>query len=146
MSNDLVSAAEIRRVTVLGAGTMDDGIAQVAAMAGWSVAVYDVEERFVTAGLERIRNNLNAGVERGKVTAERRDETLARLKGTTSLEAAARDCDLVIEAVPEDAALKRKVFAALDDAAPARAVLATNTSSLSVGDTARATRRPERVV
>ncbi len=146
MSNDLVTADEIRRVTVLGAGTMGHGIAQVAAMAGWTVAVYDVEERLVEAGLKRIRDNLTAGVERGKVTPERRDETLARLSGTTSLEAAARDSDLVIEAVPEDAALKRKVFAALDAAAPPRAVLATNTSSLSVGDIAGATARPERVV
>jgi 3-hydroxybutyryl-CoA dehydrogenase len=146
MSNDLVSVGDIRRVTVLGAGTMGHGIAQVAAMAGWTVAVYDVEDRFVEGGLERIRGNLTAGVERGKVTAERRDETLARLSGTTSLEAAARDADLIIEAVPEDPALKRKVFAALDAAAPARAVLATNTSSLSVGDIARATARPERVV
>jgi 3-hydroxybutyryl-CoA dehydrogenase len=137
---------DVRRVAVLGAGTMGHGIAQVAAMAGWEVVLYDVAEDFVARGLERIGENLDKGVERGKVSAADRDATRARLRGTTSLEDAAAGADLVIEAIPEDLELKRRTFETLDRAAPAHAVLASNTSSLSVGAIASATRRPERVV
>lgn len=142
----LVTLSEIRRVAVLGAGTMGHGIAQVAAQAGWEVVLRDVEDRFVARGLERVRANLEQGVARGKVEPAARDAALARLGGTTSLEEAVRDADVVIEAIPEDMALKRETFAGVDGAAPARALLATNTSSLSVGAIARVTAQPARVV
>src|SRR5687767_3416031 len=108
---DIVRVEEIRVVAVLGAGTMGHGIAQVAAQAGWRVAVRDVETRFVEAGLARIRDNLHKGVEKGKVAPADRDAAIARLRATTSIEEAVRDADLVIEAIPEDMALKRETFA-----------------------------------
>jgi 3-hydroxybutyryl-CoA dehydrogenase len=137
---------DVRRVAVLGAGTMGHGIAQVAAMAGWQVALYDVARALVDRGLARIADNLDKGVERGKVAPADRDAARARLSGTTSLEEAAAAADLVIEAIPEDLELKRRAFATLDRAAPPQAVLASNTSSLSVGAIASATARPARVV
>ncbi len=136
----------IKTVAVLGAGTMGHGIAQVAAQAGYQVVLRDVEQRFVDGGLAKIKDNLDKGVARGKVTLADRDVALGRLRGVVSLEDAVRGADLVIEAIPEDMALKRETFAVIDRVAPASALLATNTSSLSVGAIARATARPERVV
>lgn len=133
-------------MAVLGAGTMGHGIAQVAAQAGFRVRLCDVEQSFVDRGIDRIRANLEGGVARGKVTPESRDETLARVSGSISIAQAVRDAELVIEAIPEDLELKRTAFAILDRVAPPRALLATNTSSLSVSSVAHATERPERVV
>ncbi|MFC5366548.1 3-hydroxyacyl-CoA dehydrogenase family protein [Salinirubrum litoreum] len=133
-------------VGVLGAGTMGHGIAQVAAMAGHSVTLRDVDEQIVAEGLASIRENLAGGVERGKVTESERDATLDRLAGTTDLDAAVGDADLVIEAVPEDTALKQDVLCEAEALAPEDAVLATNTSSLSVTEIASALDRPERFV
>jgi 3-hydroxybutyryl-CoA dehydrogenase len=142
----VVAAKDIRRVAVVGAGTMGHGIAQVAARAGWDVALYDVEDRFVDKGLARIRDNLEVGVSRQKLTADARDAALARLRGTTSLDDAVGGAELVIEAIPEDLAAKRALFERLDALAPPHAVLASNTSSLPVGAIASAASRPERVV
>ncbi len=138
--------AQIRRVTVVGAGTMGHGIAHVAAAAGFEVAVHDVSETAIARGLAAIRADLERGVERGKVAPDERDRALARLAPAPDLEAAAAGSDLVIEAVPESLALKADVFRRIDGAAPVHAVLATNTSSQSVGTIAAATSRPQRVV
>lgn len=119
-------------VSVLGAGTMGHGIAQVSAMAGHDVTLRDVEDDLVASGVEQIQQNLEGGVERGKVSPEERDATLDRLETTTDLEAAVADADLVVEAVPEDLELKRSVFADVEAHGPAEALLASNTSSLSV--------------
>jgi 3-hydroxybutyryl-CoA dehydrogenase len=137
---------DVRRVAVLGAGTMGHGIAQVAAMAGWEVRLYDVSRELVDRGLARIADNLHKGVERGTVAPADADAARGRLSGTTSLEEAAAAAELVIEAIPEDLELKRRAFATLDRAAPPQAVLASNTSSLSVAAIASATARPARVV
>jgi 3-hydroxybutyryl-CoA dehydrogenase len=134
------------RVAVLGAGTMGHGIAQVAAQAGFPTTLHDVEERFTAAGLERIRANLEHGVQRGKVTDEEREAALARLGATTDLEAAVRDAALVIEAAPERLDVKRAIFGKVASAAPEDAVLGTNTSSLSVTEIAASTPCPERVI
>jgi 3-hydroxybutyryl-CoA dehydrogenase len=136
---------EIRRVGVIGAGTMGHGIAHVAAAAGWDVRLHDTSDALIAKGLDAVRADLERGVEKGKVVPAERDAILARLAGEADL-ARAADAELVIEAVPESLELKRDVFASIDRAAPARAVLATNTSSLSVAAIAGATRRPERVV
>ncbi len=136
----------IERVGVIGAGTMGHGIAQVAAAAGWTVTLYDVDEPALERALARIRANLEKGVELGKVAPEVRDAALARITTTTELAAAARGADLVIEAAPEDLDLKQRIFAELDAAAPPHAILATNTSSLSVTRIADATSRPGRVL
>ncbi|WP_254544012.1 3-hydroxyacyl-CoA dehydrogenase family protein [Halomarina pelagica] len=133
-------------VAVLGAGSMGHGIGQVFAMAGHDVVVRDVDAELVEAGLDQVRENLEKGVELGKVAPDRRDETLARMTGTTDLAAAVRDADLVVEAIPEEMDLKRSVFAEVNEHAPTDAVLATNTSSLSVTELASAVSRPERFV
>jgi 3-hydroxybutyryl-CoA dehydrogenase len=136
----------IHRVAVLGAGTMGGGIAQVCAMAGYQVALHDPQPGAVERALGTIRANLQKGVERGKVTAEVRDTALDALSEARDVRTAAADADLVIEAVPERMDLKRAIFAELDAAAPAHAILATNTSSLSVSRIAEATERPAQVV
>ena len=130
---------------MIGAGTMGHGIAQVAAQAGYAVRLADAVPGAAAAALERIRANLEGGVARGKLTAAARDAALARIAAGDGAEAAARGADLVIEAVPEDLGLKRDLFARLAAAAPA-AVLATNTSSLSVAAIAAAAPAPGRVV
>jgi 3-hydroxybutyryl-CoA dehydrogenase len=137
---------EVSRVTVVGAGTMGHGIAQVIAMAGASVTLVDRSTELVEAGLSRIRANLEAGVERGKVEPAARDAALERVRGQVDLADAARDIELAIEAVPERMALKRDVFRTLEEAAPADAVLATNTSSLSITAIQAGLARPDRVV
>jgi 3-hydroxybutyryl-CoA dehydrogenase len=134
------------RVVVVGAGTMGHGIAQVAAMAGARVVLVDREADLVQAGLARIRQNLDAGVRRGKVDDTSRTDTLERLAGSTDLAEAARDIDLAVEAVPEVLSLKRSVFQTLEGSAPAGALLATNTSSLSVSELQAGLQHPGRVV
>lgn len=126
------AADAIRTVAVLGAGTMGHGIAQVCAAVGCEVRVYDIDQAAVQRGLDRIRGNLDKGVDLGKVDAADRDATLARLSGTTSIAEAAGGADLVVEAAPESLELKASIFAEVDAAAPDHALLATNTSSLSI--------------
>jgi 3-hydroxybutyryl-CoA dehydrogenase len=142
----LVTAESVRRAAVLGAGTMGQGIAQVAATAGLEVALFDVQQEFVDGGLARIRRSLEEGVAKGRVAPTDRDAALARVSGTTRFEDAVRGVELLIEAIPEDLELKREAFERVDRLADEGALLATNTSSLSIGAIAEATRRPERVV
>lgn len=134
------------RIAVLGAGTMGHGIAQVAAQAGFVTTLFDVEEGLVARGLARVRENLDKGVERGKVGAADRDAALARLAGTAELAKAAAGADLVIEAAPERIEIKRRIFEELSRIAPENAVLATNTSSIGIGQIAEAATNPGRVV
>ncbi len=136
----------IEVISVLGAGTMGHGIAQVAAMAGYQVFLYDIKEEFVTRGFNSIKNNLDKGVEKGKVTAEARDQALAKLTVTTDLAVAAKPSNLVIEAVPESLDLKRSIFSQLDELSSPSTILATNTSSLSIKEIAVATKRPQLVL
>jgi 3-hydroxybutyryl-CoA dehydrogenase len=138
--------ADVKTVLVIGAGTMGHGIAQVAAQAGYAARLCDLDEKAVAAGLAKIKKNLDVGVEKGKVQPKDRDDALARVSGASDAVAAARDADLVVEAVPERMDLKKRLFAALSAAAPAHAVLASNTSSLSIAEIATASTRPERVV
>ena len=134
------------QVTVIGAGSMGHGIAQVSAMAGHEVSLNDVDEERVRSGLEGIESNLREGVERGKVTESEREATLERVETTTDLEAAVAEADLVVEAVPEDMELKKDVFADVEAAAPGDAVVGSNTSSLSVTELASVLESPERAV
>ncbi|WP_459887043.1 3-hydroxyacyl-CoA dehydrogenase family protein [Halostagnicola bangensis] len=134
------------KIAVLGAGSMGHGIAQVSAMAGHEVVLRDIKPEFVEDGLEGIRDNLQGGVDRGKVSAEEMEATLERIDGTTDLEAAVADADLVVEAVPEEMDLKKNVFSDVEDVASEDAVIASNTSSLSVTEMASALEHPERAV
>ncbi|HTR49637.1 MAG TPA: 3-hydroxyacyl-CoA dehydrogenase family protein [Kofleriaceae bacterium] len=136
----------IRTIAVIGAGTMGHGIAHVAALAGFDVRLYDALAGAARAGVDRIAKNLAKGVELGKVAADARDAALARISARDALGDALAGADCVIEAVPERIELKREIFAAADRETPAHALLATNTSSLPVGEIARAVRDGARVV
>jgi len=134
------------RVAVLGAGTMGHGIAQVSAAAGYETLLYDVEADALERGLTQVRRNLEKGVSLGKVEPEDRDRALERLRGEESLEEAVEGATVVVEAVPESLALKRELFACVEGRAAGDALLATNTSSLSVSRIAEALERPRRFV
>jgi 3-hydroxybutyryl-CoA dehydrogenase len=137
---------QVRTIAVIGAGTMGHGIAHVAAQAGFAVRIQDKLPGAAQGAIARIAANLGKGVELGKVTPEVRDATLARLTAFEDLDAAVREVDVVIEAVPELLALKREIFATVDRVAPAHALLATNTSSLPVADIAQGLADPSRLV
>jgi 3-hydroxybutyryl-CoA dehydrogenase len=136
----------IDQIAVVGAGTMGAGIAQVAALAGLSVRITDADESAVQRSLERIRATLAGGVSRGKTTPADADAALARISAVPNLEAAVRDAPMVIEAIVEDLDTKRRLFSDIDRIAPKDAILATNTSSLSVARIAEAATEPSRVV
>ncbi|HYX22310.1 MAG TPA: 3-hydroxybutyryl-CoA dehydrogenase [Thermoanaerobaculia bacterium] len=133
---------DTRSVGVIGAGQMGGGIAHVAAAAGLAVTLVDVEDRFLEKGRATIEKNLDREVSKGKRTAEERAAALARLSTTTRLEALS-GCDIVIEAIVENEAVKRDLFGRLDAIARRGAILASNTSSISITRLAAATRRPE---
>jgi 3-hydroxybutyryl-CoA dehydrogenase len=137
---------EIKNILVLGAGTMGHGIAQTAAQAGFEVSLYDLKQEFIDNGINRITQNLNKGIERAKLTEADKQSTLGRITATTDLSSAASRTDLAIEAVLEQMDLKRQLFGELDRLCPARAILASNTSSLSVTQIANATKRPSQVI
>ncbi len=135
---------DIKVVGVLGAGTMGNGIAQVAAQAGYQVMMRDIEDRFVQNGLKAIDKFLAKSVEKGKMTEDQKKGVLSRIKGTTRMEDL-KDVDLVIEAVFEDLELKKSLFKQLDELTRPGVLLTTNTSSMSVTEIAAATQRPEKV-
>ena len=138
-------AREIRTVGVVGLGTMGAGIAQIAATAGNETIGREVSEELGQRARERVAHFLGRAVEKGRLEAEERDAALGRLRTTTSLDDLAA-CDLVIEAIIEELDAKRELFAELDRICTPDAILATNTSALSVTEIAGATRHPERVV
>jgi 3-hydroxybutyryl-CoA dehydrogenase len=137
---------EIRKIGVIGAGLMGSGIAQVAAQAGFEVVMRDIDNKFIEHGLEAIRKSLNLFVEKDKIKREQIEEILDRIKGTSSLEEAGKDADIIIEAVPENFELKKNIFRELDEICPIQTILATNTSSLSVTEISTATKRPDKVI
>ena len=136
---------DIRKVGVVGAGTMGNGIAQAFATSGYDVVMRDIEQQFVDRGLSTIKKSLERLASRSKITGEAKDAALARIKGTVPLDPLA-DCDLVVEAALEQVELKVKLFAELDGIVKKDAILATNTSSISVTKIAAATKRPGQVV
>ncbi|MFB6093099.1 MAG: 3-hydroxyacyl-CoA dehydrogenase/enoyl-CoA hydratase family protein [Haloquadratum sp.] len=136
---------DIQNVAVLGAGNMGHGIAEVAAIAGYDVAVRDIEDDLVEEGLDDIEWSLDKLEEKGQLD-DPADEVFARVEGYTDLEAAVEDADLVVEAVPEKMEIKQDTFAEVDEHAPENAILASNTSGLSITEIASATDRPEQVV
>ena len=143
----------VTKAAVVGAGTMGGEIAQTIAAAGFPVLLKDVEQRFVDQGLDKAREvtraQLARQVQRGRMTEEQADEqaeaTVGTIHGTTEYESFG-DVDFAVEAVPERIALKRRVFGELDAVTPGHAVLASNTSSLSIAEMGRATTRPDKVV
>ena len=134
------------KLLIVGAGTMGHGIAQVAAMAGFDTTLTDTFADALPVAVERIRQNLAGGVARGKLTSDDAAAAMTRLHIDPDMESSVGGADLVIEAIVEDLDVKRALFAELDALAGPDAVLATNTSSLSLSAIADATSRPERVV
>ena len=140
------TADDIRTIAVIGAGTMGHGIAQVCAQIGATVHLYDALQGGAQAGLDRVKKNLDKGVELGKVTPAERDLVLGRLAPFDEITPTCRDVDCVIEAAPEHIELKREIFAAADKLASPHALFATNTSSLPVSEIASSVADPGRVV
>ena len=136
---------DIKKVGVVGCGTMGSGICEVVARSGFDVVFSEMSEAAERAGRERIERSVGQAVKRGKLEQAEADELLSHLSSTTDF-ADLSDCDLVFEAVPEKLELKKQTFAALDKVLKGEAILATNTSSLPVIDMAVATGRPARVV
>jgi len=136
---------EIRTIGVVGSGTMGNGIAHVAAQFGHAVILNDLEERFLARARETIGKNLQRGVDKGKMTAAEKDAVLSRIRTTTRFEDLAAS-DLVVEAVVENLATKQDVFRRLDELTRPEAILATNTSSISITKIGAATKRADRVI
>jgi len=134
---------EIKTVGVLGCGLMGSGIAQVCAASGYKTIVREVDQGVLDKGLSRLRKFLNDGVEKGKVTPETRDQTLANLSGTISF-ADLGKCDLVIEAIIEDVEAKSGSYSALDAVVSDHTIFCSNTSSLCITELAAKTKRPDR--
>jgi len=137
---------KIKKVCVLGAGIMGSGIAQVVAAAGFDVTMRDIEDHFVEKGLSTIKFHLDRAVEKEKIKTKEAKAILGRIKGTTDLREAPAKSDLVIEAVVEDMRVKKEVFAELDAICKPDAILASNTSGLSITEIASATNRPHKVL
>lgn len=136
---------EVQKLLVVGAGQMGSGIAQVAAQSGFEVVLNDVAEEFLQRGLGTITQNLERSVAKGRLTPEEREAVLARIRTSVEL-AAGADAHLAIEAVIEKLEVKKEVFVKLDTLLPPEAILASNTSSISITRLAAFTRRPERVI
>ena len=135
-----------KQITVIGAGTMGNGIAHVFAMNGFRVKLVDVNPEALSKALVNIEKNLGRMVQKGTISGQVQADTLSRLQTTTDLRDAAHQSDLIVEAATENESLKLKIFAQIDEVAPTHAILATNTSSISITKIAAATIRPEQVI
>jgi 3-hydroxybutyryl-CoA dehydrogenase len=137
---------DVQTIVVVGAGIMGRGIAQVSSMAGFVTVLNDISDELLEKARAQIRNDLEKGVEIGKVTSALMQETLSRLQLQSNLERAVNQADLIIEAVPEKIELKGDLFARLDRICPPHVVFASNTSALSITEMAGATKRPQQVI
>jgi 3-hydroxybutyryl-CoA dehydrogenase len=136
---------EIKTIGVVGAGAMGNGIAQVAAQAGYNVIMRDIEDRFVEGGIKNIDKFLSKSVEKGKMTADQKSGIMGKIKGTTKL-GDLKDVDFIVEVIIEVMDVKKKVFAELDELTRPDVILSSNTSSMSITEIATATKRPDKVV
>jgi 3-hydroxybutyryl-CoA dehydrogenase len=137
---------QIRKVATIGAGAMGSGIAYICALKGYEVAIAEVNEDLLKRGVAKIRQMIVDGVSRGKLLPKDAEIVLGRVKGTTDIAEAAKNADIAIEAVFEDINVKREVFKKLDENSPAHAVLASNTSGLSITEMAKTAKRPDKVI
>ncbi|MDI6765328.1 MAG: 3-hydroxybutyryl-CoA dehydrogenase [Bacteroidota bacterium] len=137
---------DIKNVTVIGAGTMGNGIAHVFAQNGYFITLNDIKQEFIDRGLKTITGNLDRQIKKAVITEEVKQQTLSRIKTTLSIEEAVKNADIVIEAATEDRGIKTQIFKVLDNSSPQNAILATNTSSISITEIAAITKRPEKVI
>jgi enoyl-CoA hydratase/3-hydroxyacyl-CoA dehydrogenase len=142
----MMKAEDVKTIAMIGAGDMGHGIAACCLMGGYKVILRDIDQKFVDKGMAGIKASFDKFKEKGKMTPEAYADALARLTPMVDLQTAVKDADFVIEAVPEKLDLKRSVFADLDKFAPAHAILASNTSNISITDIAAATKRPDKVI
>jgi len=137
---------EVKRIAVIGSGLMGSGIAYISAWNGFDVTMVDVNQQAIDAGMERIRNDVMGGIDKGKISLQAAEGLMSRLKATVDLPKAVKDADLVIEAIFENMEVKKKTFTQIDANAPPHTIIASNTSSLSIDELATATKRPDKVV
>ncbi len=137
---------EIKKVVVIGAGTMGNGIAHVFAQSGYAVMLHDIREEFIQRGMQTIRTNLDRQIKKSLLTEDQKNQTLSRIGTTTDLAKAADSADLIIEAATEDKAVKETIFRTADRIAAPSAIIASNTSSISITGLAAKTQRPDRVI
>ena len=137
---------DVKKIAMIGAGDMGHGIAACCLLGGYTVVLRDIDQKFVDRGIAGIKNSFTKFKEKGKITPETYEDALARLIPMVDLESAVKEADFIIEAVPEKLELKKSVFAELDKYAPKRAILASNTSNISITEIAKATDRPDRVI
>ncbi|PWI48120.1 3-hydroxyacyl-CoA dehydrogenase [Candidatus Heimdallarchaeota archaeon B3_Heim] len=136
---------DIKHVAVIGAGDMGHGIAQVCLMTGYTVSMYDIKDEFVEKGKSRIEWSLNKLAEKARISEKDRDTYLGKLTISTNMEEVVKNADLCVEAAPENLDLKKKIFGDLDKYAPKHAILASNTSNMSITEIGEATKRPDKV-
>ncbi|MBI3189201.1 MAG: 3-hydroxybutyryl-CoA dehydrogenase [Ignavibacteriales bacterium] len=136
----------ISTITVIGGGTMGNGIAHVFAQYGFSVCLNDIKQEFIDRALKTIGGNLDRQIKKGTLTEDQKQATLSQIRATTSLEDAAKNSDIVIEAATEDRTIKKEIFRSLDSFAPSHAILASNTSSISITELGAVTKRPQQVI
>lgn len=137
---------EANNISIMGAGVMGHGIAQVCATSGYPVSLCDINESILKRALENIKKSLDKFVEKGKISSSETKAILDRIEYTTDLEIAVKEADLVIEAVPEDIKIKKDVFVSLDRLCKPKAILASNTSQFSISEIALVTHRPQKVI
>ena len=137
---------DIKKVAVIGAGSMGSGIAYICAVKGFEVSLAEVNEDLLKKGIGKIREMIVEGVSRGKFTPKDAESILSKIKGATDIAEAAKNVDLTVEAVFEDIKVKKDVFKKLDESCPPHAILASNTSALSITEMAQATKRPDKVI
>ena len=137
---------EIKKICVLGAGLMGNGIVQICAQAGYRVAMRDIEQRFIDGGMNTIKKNLGNDVKKGKKTQEEVNTILSRITPTIDLKQAASDADVVVEVIIEVMDVKRKLFTELEEIVPKHCLFFSNTSGLSLTEMASATKRPDKFI
>ncbi|MDY6969610.1 MAG: 3-hydroxyacyl-CoA dehydrogenase NAD-binding domain-containing protein [Spirochaetota bacterium] len=136
----------MEKISVIGAGIMGNGIAQVCAQGGYHVTMKDLDQKLVDAGMNTIKKNLTRNVDKGKMTKDEMDAVLSRIKPTVDMREAAVDADMVIEVVVEIMDIKKKLFAELDEIAKKDCIFASNTSGLSITEMAASTKRPDKFI
>lgn len=141
-----MKSEDVKKIAMIGAGDMGHGIAACCLMGGYSVVLRDIDQKFVDKGMAGIKASFDKFKDKGKLTPDAYTDALARLTPMVDLQTTVQDADFIIEAVPEKLELKKSVFADLDKFAPKHAILASNTSNISITEIASATKRPDKVI